>query len=135
MRCADNKGSCHVKLHSFRVLYQTRVSRMKGKGPLSRLSFETMLNALHNSHGEQALEETLGMLSGPLKPFDVEEVLKHMKNAQHAMWLFKWAGKQHGYKHDTDVFNAYIAVLGSARKLDVVWEIVEQMHQERCALN
>jgi leucine-rich PPR motif-containing protein len=111
----------------------------KPKGLFSKLSFDTILSTLHRIKSQnlnrEALEHSLDILSGPLKPSDVSQVLNHLADAETAMWFFRWCAKRHGYSHDICAHNTLLGVLGSSRKFDAAWKIVDEMHGNGCGMD
>ncbi|KAJ0971523.1 hypothetical protein J5N97_019482 [Dioscorea zingiberensis] len=67
-----------------------------------------------------------------MSPELVVEVLKKLSNAgMLALAFFRWAEKQPGFKHTTEIFHRLIEALGKIKQFRLVWSLVESMSVQR----
>eukprot|EP01018_Ginkgo_biloba_P014229 Gb_06907 [translate_table: standard] len=91
---------------------------------------ESIRGIFRNFDGsEKEIETALQQCGVVIDPRLVENILRgYANNWKLAYGFFMWSGRQVGYKHNTQVFNAMINILGKVKQFDIAWEMIEQMN-------
>ncbi|KAL6007430.1 hypothetical protein ACLOJK_032927 [Asimina triloba] len=81
------------------------------------------------SSGENSnIQSSLDHLGIEVSSELVEEALQRLSNAGVlALWFFRWAEKQPGFKHTTESFHALIEALGKIKQFKLIWKSVDTM--------
>ncbi|MCO5568193.1 hypothetical protein L7F22_021889 [Adiantum nelumboides] len=93
---------------------------------------EHVCNILRQTIFGGDMELALSKSERPLTPYHVNEVLKRQKDVGLALEFFNWAKRQEGYRHDVHTFTTMLAILGRARKFDIVARLLEEMVRDGC---
>ncbi|KVH97593.1 pentatricopeptide repeat-containing protein At1g71060, mitochondrial [Cynara cardunculus var. scolymus] len=89
---------------------------------------ENLCKLISNHRDPSQLESLLNSTQIELSPSLVVEVLKKLSNAGvFALFFFRWAEKQSGFKHTSDTYDALIEALGKIKQFKVIWSLVNDM--------
>ncbi|XP_043694663.1 pentatricopeptide repeat-containing protein At1g71060, mitochondrial [Telopea speciosissima] len=89
---------------------------------------EKICKILSNHSGFSGIESSLDRSGVKVSPSLVEEVLKKLSNAGVlALLFFRWAEKQEGFKHTTEIYNALMDALGKIKQFKLMWNLVNTM--------
>ncbi|KAI3763789.1 hypothetical protein L2E82_13786 [Cichorium intybus] len=89
---------------------------------------EKLCKMISSHRDTSQLESLLNSTQVELSPALVVEVLKKLSNAGvFALFFFRWAEKQNGFKHSSDSYDALIEALGKIKQFKVIWTLVNDM--------
>ncbi|PSR84971.1 Pentatricopeptide repeat-containing protein [Actinidia chinensis var. chinensis] len=89
---------------------------------------EKLCKILSNHQSSSGIYSALDSAKVVVSPPLVLEVLKKLSNAGIlALSFFRWAEKQNGFKHNTEIYNALIEALGKIKQFKMVWNLVSEM--------
>lgn len=77
-----------------------------------------------------AAEEALANLNVTLNVYQVNQVLKSLRDPGLALNFFKWAKRQKGFMHDEHSYTTMIGILGRARKFEVINLLLDEMQRD-----
>ncbi|KAK4257970.1 hypothetical protein QN277_007490 [Acacia crassicarpa] len=87
-----------------------------------------VLKELHPS--PEKVAESLERYDFPVSENLVHKILSRFSNDWiRALGFFIWAKTQTAYVHSPELYNFMIYILGKAKKFDLAWNLVEEMHQ------
>ncbi|KAJ4974579.1 hypothetical protein NE237_007753 [Protea cynaroides] len=124
-------GSCRL-IHGGLVLTQAFTETNDEKpNPVDDRVMEDaqkICKILSNHSGFSGIESSLDRSGVKVSPSLVEEVLKKLSNAGAlALSFFRWAEKQEGFKHTTEIYNGLIDALGKIKQFKLIWNLVSTM--------
>ncbi|XP_057961023.1 pentatricopeptide repeat-containing protein At1g71060, mitochondrial [Malania oleifera] len=89
---------------------------------------EKLCKILSNHRDSSGVESALNCAGVEVSPVLVVEVLKKLSNAGAiALFFFRWAEKQKGFKYTTESYNALIDALGKIKQFKMIWNLVGDM--------
>lgn len=81
---------------------------------------------------DSPVDVSLRNFPAEVSPELVVDVLNKLSNAGIlALSFFRWAEKQKGFKHSTESFHALIEALGKIKQFKMIWNLVDEMKQQK----
>ncbi|KAK2405173.1 pentatricopeptide repeat-containing protein, mitochondrial [Trifolium repens] len=115
-----------LKFHIF-PFHTSRANKPKTTNP----DAETICKIL-STKPDSPVDVSLANFPVEVSPELVVDVLNKLSNAGIlALSFFRWAEKQNGFKHNTEIFHALIEALGKIKQFKMIWNLVDDMKQRK----